>query len=338
MYARAPSKAILSGEHAVVYGKPALALALCRYATAEIEAAPELGDDAELHLDTLDTRVRIRLDQLAPLRRQLQQYHQQFIAGERPIETVLAQPALLFQYALSLLPDCSSTLSGRRLTLRSQIPLGAGMGSSAATVTALLKAVCGYANKPLTTEELVALVTQCEQLQHGRSSGLDPAVCGRGGLLRFQQTEIEPLPAILGQGWYLFDSGKPECSTGQCGSQVRRHFGQSGIWDEFAAITEQFQQALLAANPEQIHTSIRQNQRLLERIGVVPDRVQRLVRDLEQQGASAKVSGAGAVSGSRAGLLLIYAPELAQGGLPGGSSSWQALKMDTMGAVYESDR
>ncbi|RDE24973.1 hypothetical protein DV711_05215 [Motiliproteus coralliicola] len=338
MHARAPSKAILSGEHAVVYGRPALALALCRYATVELEAAAGLGTDVELVLDSLNTRERVRLDQLDPLQRQLQQRHQDFLDGDLPIEAVMAQPALLFQYALSLVPECWSAIAGCRLRLSSQIPLGAGMGSSAATVTALLKAVSGYAGKPLATPQLVALVTRCEQLQHGRSSGLDPAVCGRGGMLRFQQGDVQPLPASLQQGWYLFDSGKPDCSTGQCGSQVRRQFGRSGIWDEFAEVTEQFQQALLGASPERIHASVRQNQRLLERIGVVPQSVQQQVRELEQQGASAKISGAGAVSGNRAGLVLIYAPDRTLESLSSQSAAWQPLQMDTMGAVYESDR
>lgn len=335
MHARAPSKAILSGEHAVVYGKPALALAVSQYASVEIERAPDIGDGVELQLISLNSSARISFDQLCALQQQLQLRHQRFLADELPIEQVLDQPGLIFHYALSLMPDCWSALAGCRLRLRSQIPVGAGMGSSAATVTALLKAISDFAAKPLRTDLLIELVTGCEQLQHGRSSGLDPAVCGHGGLLRFEQGVVTPLQARLGQGWYLLDSGKPDCSTGQCGSQVRAQFGQSGIWEEFAAVTDALQHALQQADTRGIHASIRQNQQLLERIGVVPDPLKQQIRQLEQQGASAKISGAGAISGNQAGLVLVYAPQLTVEQLSGWSLPWQALTMDQNGACYE---
>ena len=54
---------------------------------------------------------------------------------------------------------------------------------------------------------------------------------------------------------------------------------------------------------------IRENHRLLTHIGVVPEKVQRFVLEVERLGGAAKISGAGAVLGDNAGLLIVLLQE-----------------------------
>lgn len=347
---QAPAKTILSGEHAVVYGQPALALALPRYARVSISAASDsLDASAEdspesgcctLLLCDLNQRSVIELAQLEGFAELCLQRHRRFVDGDLAIEAVLPGAADLYRYALSVLlreyPQAMPVLASCRIELSSEIAIGSGMGSSAATVAALLNTVCGLAKIELPRATLIDLTTRCEMLQHGRSSGLDPAVCSLGGVIKFQQGEISALPVDLERHWYLVDSGRPDCTTGSCISQVRQQFGTGDIWSEFGAVTAQLAEALQQRSPADIVVAMCANHRLLTAIGVVPKPVQRFIEAIEQSGGAAKISGSGAISGAAAGLVLVYLradPTIALQPLCDTHGySWQPMGQDLHGA------
>ncbi|MEH6473520.1 MAG: hypothetical protein V7752_20010 [Halopseudomonas sp.] len=331
MVARAPAKAILSGEHSVVYGMPALALALPLYATVTFSRGTS-ADQIELVLSDLNKRIELDPLQLGAFQQQCEQRYQCFVAGELAIEAVLPNPSDLYHYALSLWPDAAESLVGYRIELTSMIEIGSGMGSSAATVSALLTAMSGQFKQPLPIDELIELTTRCERLQHGRSSGLDPAVCSRGGLIQFQQGVTQSLPVALDHHWYRVDSGRPQTTTGRCTSQVRQQFGDSDIWSEFGDITRQLALALQRRNTDQIVTTLRHNHRLLCRIGVVPEPVQRFVAAVAQRGGAAKISGSGAISGDQGGMVLVYYPDDRDLDTAVLGYDWQKMEMDRNGA------
>ncbi|MEH6812790.1 MAG: mevalonate kinase [Motiliproteus sp.] len=311
MIARAPAKAIVSGEHAVVYGAPALAIAVNRHAQAYISVAQDHSSTIDLEL--ADIGFNSQLDRTALLERYhgCQQRYQHFLKGECPISEVLPQADSLYQCAIADFIQLLDSNEDIKLCVKiaSDIPLGAGMGSSAATVAAMLKGLATFFDIKLPRQQLFEMTHRAEQLQHGRSSGIDPAVCCFGGLIRFHQGDIQQRNLPTHKGWYLLDSGRPEVTTGVCGEQVRRDFGASEIWTEFTAVTNGLEKALLDNNSDQIQSLVRENQRLLVTIGVVPEAVQGLIAEIEQHGGAAKVSGAGAVAGDNAGLILIYQPD-----------------------------
>ena len=341
MQARAPAKAILSGEHAVVYGMPALALALPLYATVRLGP----GSDprcVELVLSDVNHQILLDPSCFSVFQFACEQRYQQFLDGDRAIETVLPNPSDLYHYALSLWCDAAvsatssmaTSLAGVRIELSSSIAIGSGMGSSAATVVALLAGIAGRAGQVLSTEQLVELSTRCERMQHGRSSGLDPAICSRGGLIQFQKGVAGVLPAKLDAHWYRVDSGRPQATTGSCTSWVKQRFGSSAVWSEFADVTRQLARALPAQDAELILDSLRHNHQLLCKIGVVPESVQQFVKSVERRGGAAKISGAGAVSGDQGGMILVYMPEGAVETTDSWNYSWQALEVDPYGAQF----
>src|SRR5579872_7137709 len=95
--------------------------------------------------------------------------------------------------------------------------------------------------------------------------------------------------------FYLVNTGIPLSSTGECVTQVQPFFHRSRRGEDFAAITELMDQALQNQDYKNFHTSIRENHRLLKEIGVVPEKVQRFIAELEEQGGAGKICGAGAV-------------------------------------------
>ncbi len=334
--ARAPGKAILSGEHSVLYGAPALALAVNRCASAEITVSSD--DEIELQLADTGHLSRCNWSDLAEHYHACENGYRQFLNGDCGIHSVLPDQGSLYLFALAELcrdfPDLER--SGIHIRIHSEIPIGAGMGSSAATVAAMIYGLTGQFGLTLSREQLFRLTQGTERLQHGRSSGIDPAVCCYGGLIRFDHGDISPQPFSAGDGWYLLDSGRPEVSTGACCEQVRKGFADSEIWSEFAGVTRALDEAIAAPDSDRIQEMIRHNHRLLCTIGVVPEPIQQLISLIEQQGGAAKISGAGASQGDRGGLVLIRtAPGSPAPKLPDGYPV-QPLQIDQQGVRFES--
>ncbi|NCC36294.1 MAG: mevalonate kinase, partial [Chloroflexia bacterium] len=144
----APSKLILCGEHAVVYGQPALAVPLGELrAYAEVSAgapgsgvyfvAPDLGEAWYAH-----------------------------VKPEHPLS----------ELALAVLASFGVTQADLVLSLHAEIPLASGMGSGAAIGTALVRALAAWFDQELPPTQVAELVYASEQRFHGTPSGIDNTV------------------------------------------------------------------------------------------------------------------------------------------------------------------
>lgn len=304
----APGKLILSGEHAVVYGKPALAMAVNRYVTASVtqDKTAQIAFD----LSDLAHHSRLNLNALRHLKERIKRKYHRFVRGDYSVRQVLQKPFELAQFALGIFAE-SFNLSlphGVKIQVQSNIPIGCGMGSSAATILSVMHAVSTHLQIPLSSDALFQLALQAENMQHGHSSGLDLRVAMQGGCVYMQGDEIytRQMPDFP---LYLVNTGTPNTTTGQCVEQAAIHFKSSQIGNDFAAVTMAMDRALQQSSYSELHAAILQNHRLLVTIGVVPLRVQAFIAQLEQVGAAAKICGAGAVSGDQAGVLMVLAQD-----------------------------
>lgn len=303
--AYAPGKLILSGEHSVVYGKPAIAMAVNRYAKATLSAQAK----AQILFDLTDFahQGRLTIDALNRLKTKIKKKYERFKTGEFSIREVLQKPFELAQFAMGLFAESQDLRlpGGVKLHLHSSIPIGCGMGSSAATILAVMHAVSTYMNTPISPDVLFKLALEAENAQHGRSSGLDLRVAMQGGCVYMLGDQIESRP-LPGFNFYLINTGTPTCSTGQCVEAAASFFQSSmTIADDFGAVTQGIDEQLSQTTDAEIYKLIRENHKLLTKIGVVPQKVQTFIQEIEMQQGSAKICGAGAVSGESAGIILV---------------------------------
>jgi mevalonate kinase len=153
--AHAASKVILLGEHAVVYGAPALAAALDRGATAHAEPAP---------------RDRLEL-------------------GGRVVETGDGSDLIRAFEALRRCLDAPP----HAVTARLDVPAGAGLGASAALGVVLARALLESLRpdvdltEPTVRERVRAAADAWERVFHGNPSGVDAAACESGGCILFSR-------------------------------------------------------------------------------------------------------------------------------------------------------
>ena len=273
--ATAPGKIILLGEHAVVYGRPAIAVPVHQvHASADLVARPERAA-GQIYLEAPDTGTRVWLHEAEP-------GEPVALAVRITLDACRAQDPPAFD-----------------LTVTSEIPMAAGLGSGAAVSVAVVRAVSRFLQVDLTPAEQSALVYEVEKIHHGTPSGIDNTVITFGEPVYFMRGR--PPSTFRPGGRFRFviaDTGLPS-STAQAVSQVREaHKAKPSvfdeIFDEIGRLVEQGRSALESGDAPGLGHLMDRNQEKLAAIGVSSAELESLVQAARAQGAlGAKLSGGG---------------------------------------------
>jgi len=341
----APGKVILHGEHAVVHGKVALAVALNLRTFLRLQPhsngkvclnLPNIGvkqawDVARLQLQ--DTSFLEQGDATAPTAEQVKRLKE--LAGfpeDGASPERLAMLAFLHLY-LSI-GRKQRALPSLDIMVWSQLPTGAGLGSSAAycvCMAAALLTVCEEIPNPQkdgvsagrwTVEDLELInkwAFQGERVIHGNPSGVDNAVSTWGGALRFQQGKISSLkrPPTLK---ILLTNTKVPRSTKALVASVRSRLLKfpeivTPLLASINAISLECERLLgeMAAAPALEHYLVLEelidmNQHHLNALGVGHASLDQLCQVTMAHGLHSKLTGAG---GGGCGITLLR-PDLEQ--------------------------
>ncbi|XP_077156929.1 mevalonate kinase isoform X2 [Paroedura picta] len=219
----APGKVILHGEHAVVHGMAALAVAV--NLRTFLKMAPRNDGKVSVELPNIGTRLCWETTKLQPLLvafpadqaeshppspEQIEKLKEfASLTNTAAATQSLATLAFLYLY-LSIASKCGF-MPSVDILVWSELPTGAGLGSSAAYSVCLAGALlsgCGVIDYPLEEGQSVgrwpaedlALINSWafrgEQVIHGNPSGVDNAVGTSGGALRFQAGKICSLKRV----------------------------------------------------------------------------------------------------------------------------------------------
>jgi mevalonate kinase len=276
-FASAPGKVILFGEHAVVYGRPAIAAPVTQVrATALVENSSERG----IRIIAPDLEADFRLEEAAE---------------DDPL--ALAARLVLAAAPVSVWPNLT-------ITVQSQIPIASGLGSGAATAAATIRALAQHLGLAewATDERVSALTYQVEQIHHGTPSGIDNTVVAYERPVYFvrrqPQNLVEPFQVAAPLRLLVADTGV-RSSTKIVVGDVRRQWQEDSarfeaIFDGCGRIAQAARAAIEQGRIEQLGRLMNENQVLLEEMTVSSPELERLVRAANTAGAlGAKLSGAG---------------------------------------------
>ncbi|MBP9727317.1 MAG: hypothetical protein KBD83_07645 [Gammaproteobacteria bacterium] len=300
-----PGKLILSGEHSVVYGAPACALAVNK--TIQGEYNSRIDNIVTIRNHDLNIESSFKLSEMITLREELLKRYQGFTNNQLSINQVLKNPIELCWFAIAQACVGATGWSpsyGFDIQLKTDIPIGCGMGSSAALIINLILGVSRLLNLSLSEKEIYDLALTTENLQHGYSSGLDIKLSLHGGIHLYQNKCLTPMQ-VETLPFQTINSGKPQSTTGECVAFVKQQNFSKTLWKEFENTTLAFITALQEKDNAQLITIIQKNHRLLCEIGVVPQAIQTMIAEIEEKGGAAKICGAGSVRGDHAGMILV---------------------------------
>jgi mevalonate kinase len=237
-------------------------------------------------------------------------------------------PAHVVKAALGEAAECLGEALGEdeppglHLRVSSDLPIGSGFGSSAATAVSVVAGYLAWRGAEAGLERIERLALEAERRQHGLPSGVDGAAILHGGILWARKTtgglETEPVAprSPLLSRLRVYDTGTPPEPTGAVVGAVRRlrdqdpaHFDT--ILDRLEACVTGFREELArdVEDCTRVLDLIRESEVCLEELGTVPEPVRAAVRQVEALGGAAKISGAGSLAGPGAGSLIVYHPE-----------------------------
>ena len=313
MKAIAPGKLIISGEHSVIYGMPAIAMAVKRQACATLGSPLKISPRQILFkLMSYGKTQSATIRELRNIRDKLVRKHGQFLKGEISFKEVVSRPFDLFNYVVVRLIDSFEIKlrKGLNICLDSDIPIGCGMGSSAATLLSLLRLLAHQFSLEQQFHKFVELGIEAERFQHLRSSGLDLHTSLNGGSICFERGSIRSQLPVINKHAYSIHTGIPESTTGECVLYAAESFKQSQhLAKDFGSVTESVASSMERNDFAGLQMLVRENHRLLNRIGVVPNKVRRFISEIEAQGGAAKICGAGSVRGAGGGIVLALTEE-----------------------------
>jgi len=280
--ASAPAKIILLGEHFVVYGEPAIVLAIDKRAYARIEER----DDNRLYMHSTDLNLsgyfengNFRVEQ-----------------GDLKEARMKFEPV---KYAVGKVMEKRGEHVGLNVEINSTVPVGAGLGSSAAVIAASTLATGAVLDVKLAKEDILRIAYEAEKILHGTPSGVDPAISTMGGTMLFQMdTGFKPLEVKTGIPLIIGDTGV-ERSTRVQVEKVR------DLVDKFPRVTEPIMKtareialraidALKENDLETLGSLMNINHALLCGIGVSDESLEWLINAARKTGAlGAKLTGAG---------------------------------------------
>lgn len=196
-----------------------------------------------------------------------------------------------------------------KLEVNSQIPLGCGLGSSAAISAAYIGALLSFLKIKWDKTLINKLTFEAEKVFHGNPSGGDNSTVVYGGLIWFPIKKLDfTIPEKLARNFVLINTGKPNETTKHMIEIVAAHKDKyKKIFDDQERLVKELLPVLKNGNEQEFIRIIREGEKNLESIGVVSIFVKSIIRQIEKAGGAAKICGAGGKS-KATGVLLAYHP------------------------------
>lgn len=284
---KASGKIILMGEHAVVYGQPAIAIPF-----SAVETVAEVKEDGEALTVTCE-------------------FYDGLVHKMPEILESLKHAIRFSLYRIGAPQDPAI-----HIDIHSTIPAERGMGSSAAVAVAIARSLFNFYGKVLTDKELWEIVQSSEKIAHGNPSGIDTVTTsGKSPVFFVKDQPIEQLSINMDAYLIVADTGQ----TGQTLKAIQSvkallnkvTYQIDSLSDpkqaikELGQLTKLAKEALLNNYILELGEVMNQAHQLLASLTVSNQTLDRLAQAARQAGAlGAKLTG-----GGRGGCLIALAKD-----------------------------
>ena len=268
--ASAPGKVILFGEHFVVYGIKAILCSINKRVTVTAEKTSERKISINSKIGKLE------------------------LEPDKSISEINS-PLKPFYYLAN--KSIENKDSGIRIQIDSEIPLGAGLGSSSACCVAGAAAIFKLFGN-ISREEVLKLAIEAERTIFENTSGADCTVCTYGGIMEYDKNKgfkkIEHEPNFQ----LVIINSNMEHSTQSMVSKVKKFENKNK--EEFSKLSnlesklvEDVLKLVKENKIQEIGQKMNQNQEYLENIGISNKELTKMIKIGQESSFGAKITGSG---------------------------------------------
>lgn len=329
--ARAPGKIILAGEHAVVHGSTAVAASINRYTYVSLRF-PENSDTITFQLKDMSLEFSWPVERIKALPK-----------FQGPQSSVPAACSLEFSNAVRGLleeqniPEAKIELAGgvvaflwlytsiqgfrpATVVVTSELPLGSGLGSSAALCVALSAALLALSDSTsldlslqgwlMFGEKELDLVNKWafegEKIIHGKPSGIDNTISTYGNMIKYKSGDITciksnmPLKMLItntkvGRNTKALVAGVTERTSRHPEAMAAVFKAVDSISEELSAIIQlpAPDDLTITKMEEKVEELMEMNQGLLQCMGVSHAVIETVLRTTMKYKLYSKLTGAG---------------------------------------------
>ena len=268
--ASAPGKVILFGEHFVVYGVKAILCAINKRVTVTAEKIKE--EKISIKSDIGDLELELN----------------------KPISEINS-PLKPFYYLANKIIRNQST--GIEIKIESDIPLGAGLGSSSACCVAGAAAISKLFSEK-TKKEILELAIEAEKTIFKNTSGADCTVCTYGGIIEYEK-EKDFIKIKSEPNFHLIIANSNiKHSTESIVSKVKQFKNEdterfSKLCNDESKLIEDVLQLLKENNIQKLGQKVVQNQKYLETLGISNEKLKDMIKIGQESSFGTKITGAG---------------------------------------------
>ncbi len=277
VHASAPGKCILFGEHAVVYGYPAIAMAISLKSTCIIEELNE--SKIELVLKNFNQNYEFK------------DLNEFFINFPSKFDQI--------KHLFKIIHERFNTKINKiKLTLSSTLFPSSGLGSSASISVALVMAFSVYYNLNLEKSEISKIAYELEKIVHGTPSGIDNSICTFGNVIFFQEGKFHFIE-VSEDFRILVTYTNMDHNTKLAIEQLRDFKKEEKkfcdfVFDRIGFYTEIAESELTTGDLNEIGNLMNINQKLLAALNLSNNTINEIVNTAIENGAyGSKLTGAG---------------------------------------------
>lgn len=297
-----PSKAIISGEHAVVYGVPAIVAGVGVYSDILLEENTK--NTIEINLNTY--HYSFELEEVKTffklgINKQLHLFQDD---RKSAIGLLVVLQEVIDYFGIEL-------AQGFTLSISSPIDPGSGLGFSASYASGIAYCIASLYKHGVLLKDLEKILTKTESYFHGNPSGVDQAAVLHGGIFQFVKGKedfqfIDAAPSFLENALLIY-TGKPKSSTKESVEAVASFLNGSGEKEEilgnFAKVVSGIKKSIKTGDELLFIEHVNANHSLLSKIGVSSVFADEICKKVMSVGGACKVTGAGSAKGDSVGML-----------------------------------
>jgi mevalonate kinase len=265
-------KAIMFGEHFVVYGVPAIVSAIGKYTIAKVEAIDKPNWTLEDNRKATPNYKEDKIDQ-----------------QKQSIINMINKMGL----------DLSK--KGINIVLEGNLYCASGIGASAASCVAIARALNEHFELNLSDEEINEVAYEGEKGYHGTPSGIDNTASTFGGLIWFEKKDpnvmdrisiLSPIEIVMGNSGKVANTEAAVAGVRQRKQQNAEKYNQ--IFDRAENIAYLAKDALEDEDYKELGKLMNENHKLLQQIEVSSRELDFMVKLARDEGAiGAKLTGGG---------------------------------------------